>query len=181
MNTTWVLLKHLDFYVVLSKRHPTWQLSTQSARTQKTHANDWSPHRKSKSDWPISRERGTAPNLSCVAHKAQRGVRRWLRLWMLCCVSLSAAGSAVGPCGSAGRTVRRCLSAASNRISFTSDWRQNRQVDPPPASHPRFDPNSWLERVKRQRGQSERGWCRLASLQGRWHYSLRPRAKGRGA
>lgn len=37
-------------------------------------------------------------------------------LCVLCCVSLSTAGSAVGPFGSAGRTVRRCLSAASNSL-----------------------------------------------------------------
>ena len=38
----------------------------------------------------------------------------------LCCVPLSTAGSAVGPCGGAGRTVRRCLSAASSRKAFFS-------------------------------------------------------------
>lgn len=42
-------------------------------------------------------------------------VRGLLRPCVLCCVSLSTAGSAVGPRGSAGHTVRRrCLFAASN-------------------------------------------------------------------
>lgn len=55
--------------------------------------------------------------VTCVARKAwaSGGVRGLLRLCVLCCVSLSTAGSAVGPRGSAGHTVRRhCLFAASN-------------------------------------------------------------------
>lgn len=52
--------------------------------------------------------------VTCVAW-ASGGVRGLLRLCVLCCVSLSTAGSAVGPRGSAGHTVRRhCLFAASN-------------------------------------------------------------------
>lgn len=88
----------------------------------------------------------------------ESGVLRSLRLRLLCCVSLSTAGSAVGPCGSAGRTVRRCLSAASNSISFTSDRRQKRQVDPPPASHPRFESDSWRERGKLEGGLVDVDW-----------------------
>jgi len=75
------------------------------AGTKLTDISD--PHTKSNSNRPVS----VTP---LVVRPAPLGA---LSLWVLCCVSLSTAGSAVGPCGRAGRTVRRCSSAPSDSLS----------------------------------------------------------------
>lgn len=108
------------------------------------------------------------------AHSCGRAA---LRLPELCCVPLSTAGSAVGPCGGAGRTVRRCLSAASSRkASFSLSRRtENRQVDPNARiTHP--PPLLRAEGAERSCGGGRRrrrrggtAWCGPESPQGRWH------------
>lgn len=87
----------------------------------------------------------------------QSAKRQPLRLCVRCCISLSTAGSAVGPCGSAGRMVRRCLSAASTAFvpHIGQATEQKRQVDPPPASHPRFEQLTGASETKS--GLSQRG------------------------
>ncbi len=86
------------------------------------------PKSSQKIKLQLAYQQGRCPRAKPVL--CERRVRRALRLCVLCGVSLSTAGSAVGPCGSAGRTVRRCLSAASNSLRFASDQRQKRQVEP---------------------------------------------------
>lgn len=95
------------------------------------------------------------------AHSCGRAA---LRLPELCCVPLSTAGSAVGPCGGAGRTVRRCLSAASSRkasFSLTSDRKPTGRPKRPhhTSTTAAASWGRWEELRRREETKKKRGDC----------------------